>query len=44
MIKMKENRLRRFGCNMRKEKPEAVRIVMEMNVEESRERERPKKR
>jgi len=41
---MTENRLRWFGCVIRRENLEAVRTVMAMNVEGKRGRGRPKKK
>jgi hypothetical protein len=40
--KMRENRLRLFGHEMRREETNAVRVVMKMNIEAK--RGRPKKR
>lgn len=42
--KMKDNLLRWFGLVVRREKSEAIRTVMEMNVIGSRRRGRPKRR
>jgi len=42
MEKMKENRRKWFGYVLRKVAAEATRVVIEMNVEEARERKRPK--
>jgi hypothetical protein len=42
--KMRENRLRWFGNMMRQMETITVKVVMKMNVERKRGRERPKKR
>lgn len=39
---MRENRLKRLRHAIRKDKSEAVRMVIEMNIERRRGRERPK--
>jgi len=44
MNKMRKNRLSWFGYVMRREDSEAVKTVMELNMEGRRERERPKKK
>lgn len=44
MDKIRENRLRQFGYVMRKEISKAVRMIMEMYVEEKRERGRLEKK